>query len=93
MNVLLVSPYRGKTYETVGIHIPPLGLLYIAGALQHAGHTVRVVAPEYGSRDEADEHDGLRVERVRATGPRFVRYRRLQRRTRARLHELATELD
>jgi anaerobic magnesium-protoporphyrin IX monomethyl ester cyclase len=42
MNVLLVSPYRGKTYETVGIHIPPLGLLYIAGALQHAGHQVEL---------------------------------------------------
>lgn len=40
MKVLLVSPYRGKTYESVGIRVPPLGLLYIGGALRAAGHDI-----------------------------------------------------
>ncbi|RMD91541.1 MAG: radical SAM protein [Calditrichaeota bacterium] len=46
MRVLLLSPYRGKTYESVGIRVPPLGLLYIAGALRQAGHDVQVDVSE-----------------------------------------------
>ncbi|MFQ6113745.1 MAG: B12-binding domain-containing radical SAM protein [bacterium] len=42
MKVLLVSPFRGETYESVGIRVPPLGLLYIGGALRQAGHDVKL---------------------------------------------------
>ncbi len=42
MNVLLVTPYRGAAYETVGIRVPPLGLLYIGAVLKKAGHEVQI---------------------------------------------------
>ncbi|MFQ5677691.1 MAG: B12-binding domain-containing radical SAM protein [bacterium] len=55
MNVLLVSPYRGKTYESVGIRVPPLGLLYIAGALRRAGHDVELdLSEDMASQDNID---------------------------------------
>ncbi|MFQ5865142.1 MAG: B12-binding domain-containing radical SAM protein [bacterium] len=47
MKVLLVSPYRGETYESVGIRVPPLGLLYIGGALRQAGHDVKLDLSEH----------------------------------------------
>ncbi|MFQ5486047.1 MAG: hypothetical protein ACE5DO_12050 [Desulfobacterales bacterium] len=59
MNVLLVSPYRGKTYESVGIRVPPLGLLYIAGALRRAGHDV-----ELDLSEDVDSQDNLDFDKV-----------------------------
>jgi glycosyltransferase involved in cell wall biosynthesis len=86
--ILLSGDFPLPPYGGIAAHVVGLGR-----ALQQDGHTVRIVAPEYGARDGTAEHDGLTVERVRATGPRFLRYRKLQRRTRARLHELAAELE
>ncbi|MFQ5772618.1 MAG: B12-binding domain-containing radical SAM protein, partial [bacterium] len=58
MNVLLVSPYRGKTYEAVGIRVPPLGLLYIGGALRQAGHEVKLdLSEDKESQDDLDFTD------------------------------------
>ena len=58
MRVLLVSPYRGKTYESVGIRVPPLGLLYIAGALREAGHDVKLdLSENEESQDKIDFYD------------------------------------
>lgn len=51
MNVLLVSPSQGRTFESVGIRIPPLGLFYIAGALRQSGHDVRLDISE-GTEDQ-----------------------------------------
>lgn len=52
MRVLLISPFRGRTYESVGIRVPPLGLLYVAGALRQAGHDVEVDLSEDPERQE-----------------------------------------
>ncbi len=58
MNVLLVSPYRGKTYESVGIRVPPLGLLYVAGALRQAGHDVKLdLSEDAASQGQIDFSD------------------------------------
>lgn len=58
MRVLLVSPYRGKTYESVGIRVPPLGLLYIAGALRAGGHEVKLdLSEDAESQDKIDCSD------------------------------------
>ncbi|NIR53001.1 radical SAM protein [candidate division KSB1 bacterium] len=55
MNVLLVSPYRGKTYESVGIRVPPLGLLYIGGVLREAGHDIELdLSEDADSQDKID---------------------------------------
>ena len=80
------------------LSLPPCGgiathVLGLGAALLAAGHTVRILAPEYGCHDESVEHDGLTVERVRADGARFVRYAKLVRRTRSKLREAARELD
>lgn len=58
MKVLLVSPFRGKTYESVGIRVPPLGLLYVGGALRQAGHDVQLdLSEDTGSQDGIDFSD------------------------------------
>jgi glycosyltransferase involved in cell wall biosynthesis len=80
---LTLPPYGG-----IATHVLGLG-----GALAAAGHTVRVVAPEYGYTDEVLEHDGLPVHRVRADGPRFLRYAKLVRRTRRALSATIRELE
>jgi glycosyltransferase involved in cell wall biosynthesis len=80
------------------LSLPPCGgiathVLGLGAALLAAGHTVRILAPEYGSHDERVEYEGLSVERVRTDGMRAVRYAKLVRRTRSRLREVARELD
>lgn len=42
MNVLLVNPQSTGVFSTFGINLPPMGLLYVAAALEQAGHTVVV---------------------------------------------------
>lgn len=42
MNVLLVNPQSTGVFSTFGINMPPMGLLYVAAALEQAGHTVVV---------------------------------------------------
>jgi len=42
MNVLLVSPQSSCVFNTFGLSLPPLGLLYVAASLEQAGHTVIV---------------------------------------------------
>ena len=42
MNVLLVNPPSTGVFSTFGINLPPMGLLYVAAALEQAGHTVVV---------------------------------------------------
>lgn len=42
MNVLLVSPQSSSVFNTFGLSLPPIGLLYIAATLEQAGHTVAV---------------------------------------------------
>ncbi|MFQ5825009.1 MAG: B12-binding domain-containing radical SAM protein [bacterium] len=58
MRILLASPYRGKTYESVGIRVPPLGLLYIGGALREAGHEVKLdLSEDVNSQEDIDFSD------------------------------------
>ncbi|MBI4530099.1 MAG: cobalamin B12-binding domain-containing protein [Candidatus Latescibacteria bacterium] len=42
MRVLLISPPLHSLYHAARVIIPPLGLLYVAGALERAGHEVEV---------------------------------------------------
>ena len=42
MNVLLVNPQSTGIFSTFGINLPPMGLLYVAAALEQAGHRVVV---------------------------------------------------
>jgi len=71
MNVLLVSPYRGKTYESVGIRIPPLGLLYVAGALRHAGHDVKLDLSEKADSQEYIDFSDADIVGITSTTSQF----------------------
>ena len=42
MNVLLVNPKSSSVFNTFGLSLPPIGLLYVAASLEQAGHTVTV---------------------------------------------------
>lgn len=42
MRILLVNPPSTGVFTTVGVSIPPMGLLYIAACLERAGHEVVV---------------------------------------------------
>lgn len=42
MKVLLVNPPSLSVFNTFGLSLPPIGLLYVAAALEQAGHDVRV---------------------------------------------------
>jgi len=42
MNVLLINPPSISVYNTFGLSLPPMGLLYIAATLELEGHTVVV---------------------------------------------------
>jgi len=42
MNVLLVNPQSSSIFDTFGLSLPPIGLLYVAACLEQAGHTVTV---------------------------------------------------
>ena len=40
MNVLLINPPSNNVYQTFGLSLPPMGLLYLAASIEQAGHTV-----------------------------------------------------
>ncbi|HPX60622.1 MAG TPA: radical SAM protein [Deltaproteobacteria bacterium] len=40
MNVLLINPPSLSIYSTFGLGLPPMGLLYVAAALENQGHRV-----------------------------------------------------
>ena len=42
MRVLLVNPASGSTFNSLGIVLPPLGLLYVAAAARESGFSVEV---------------------------------------------------
>lgn len=42
MKVLLVNPASAAVYSLFGLDLPPIGLLYLAAALEKAGHAVSV---------------------------------------------------
>lgn len=71
MNVLLVSPFRGKTYETVGIRVPPLGLLYVGGALRQAGHDVELDLSEDDEKQDQLDFGDTDVVGITATTSQF----------------------
>ncbi|MFQ5769789.1 MAG: B12-binding domain-containing radical SAM protein, partial [bacterium] len=71
MRVLLVSPYRGKTYESVGIRVPPLGLLYIAGALRAAGHDVKLDLSEDADNQDKIEFSDADIVGITSTTSQF----------------------
>lgn len=56
MNVLLVNPPSSSVFNTFGLSLPPIGLLYVAASLEQAGHRVRVcdLAAEGERLDERD---------------------------------------
>jgi len=56
MNVLLVNPQSSSVFNTFGLSLPPVGLLYIAASLEQAGHTVAVrdLAAEDERLDDGD---------------------------------------
>jgi len=42
MNVLLINPKSSSVFNTFGLSLPPMGLLYVAASLEQAGHSVVV---------------------------------------------------
>ncbi|MDD2540164.1 MAG: radical SAM protein [Desulfuromonadaceae bacterium] len=56
MNVLLVNPRSSSVFNTFGLSLPPIGLLYVAATLEQAGHSVvvRDLAADDGRLDDAD---------------------------------------
>lgn len=58
MNVLLVNPRSSSVFNTFGLSLPPIGLLYVASSLEQAGHSVVV-------RDLAAEGEHLDTSDIR----------------------------
>jgi anaerobic magnesium-protoporphyrin IX monomethyl ester cyclase len=56
MNVLLVNPRSSSVFNTFGLSIPPIGLLYVAASLEQAGHTV-VVRDLAADDERLDDRD------------------------------------
>jgi anaerobic magnesium-protoporphyrin IX monomethyl ester cyclase len=56
MKVLLVNPPSLSVFNTFGLSLPPIGLLYVAASLEQAGHEVVVkdLAADGGYLDDAD---------------------------------------
>jgi anaerobic magnesium-protoporphyrin IX monomethyl ester cyclase len=50
MRVLLLNPSSTNTYQSVGVTLPPLGILYIAAAVRHRGYDVHVVDQSVDNR-------------------------------------------
>jgi hypothetical protein len=43
MHVLLLCPSSKNTFRSVGVVVPPLGLLYIAAAVHNRGYPIQVI--------------------------------------------------
>ncbi|NTV50566.1 MAG: radical SAM protein [Geobacteraceae bacterium] len=58
MKVLLVNPPSLSVFNTFGLSLPPIGLLYVAASLEQGGHDVVVkdLAAEGERLDDADIH-------------------------------------
>jgi anaerobic magnesium-protoporphyrin IX monomethyl ester cyclase len=56
MNILLVNPQSTSVFNTFGMSMPPIGLLYVAASLEQAGHSVvvRDLAADDGRLDNGD---------------------------------------
>jgi len=56
MNVLLINPKSSSVFNTFGLSLPPIGLLYVAASLEQAGHrvVVRDLSADGERLDEAD---------------------------------------
>jgi anaerobic magnesium-protoporphyrin IX monomethyl ester cyclase len=63
MNVLLVNPQSSSVFNTFGLSLPPIGLLYVAASLEQAGHTV-VVRDLAGDDERLDNGDIRRADLV-----------------------------
>jgi anaerobic magnesium-protoporphyrin IX monomethyl ester cyclase len=53
ISVLLIYPYFRRRLDRSRFRFPPLGVAYVAAALQEAGHDVRVLDCTFLSRDQA----------------------------------------
>ncbi|MBC8017709.1 MAG: cobalamin B12-binding domain-containing protein [Verrucomicrobia bacterium] len=63
MNVLLVNPQSSSVFNTFGLSLPPIGLLYVAASLEQAGH--KVVVRDLAADDERlDDGDIRRADLV-----------------------------
>jgi anaerobic magnesium-protoporphyrin IX monomethyl ester cyclase len=63
MNVLLVNPRSSSVFNTFGLSLPPIGLLYVAASLEQAGHTV-VVRDLAADDEHLDDGDIRRADLV-----------------------------
>ncbi|MGA7827030.1 MAG: radical SAM protein [Geobacteraceae bacterium] len=73
MNILLINPQSSSIYNTFGLSLPPIGLLYIAASLEQAGHSV-VVRDLAAGNNKLDDRDirhadlvGISADTTRAT--------------------------
>jgi anaerobic magnesium-protoporphyrin IX monomethyl ester cyclase len=63
MNVLLVSPQSSSVFNTFGLSLPPIGLLYVAASLEQAGHAV-IVRDLAADGERLDDRDIRRADLV-----------------------------
>jgi len=63
MNVLLINPQSLSVFNTFGLSLPPIGLLYVAASLEQAGHTV-VVRDLAADDERLDDGDIRRADLV-----------------------------
>lgn len=63
MNVLLVNPQSSSVFNTFGLSLPPIGLLYVAASLEQAGHSV-VVKDLAADGEHLDDGDIRRADLV-----------------------------
>jgi anaerobic magnesium-protoporphyrin IX monomethyl ester cyclase len=63
MNVLLVNPPSLSVFNTFGLSLPPIGLLYVAASLEQAGHDV-VVKDLAADGERLDDGDIRRADVV-----------------------------
>ncbi|MFQ6091455.1 MAG: B12-binding domain-containing radical SAM protein [bacterium] len=71
MKVLLVNPPLAGLYDSAGIVLPPLGLLYVAAVLREGGHHVRVL--DLSANHRPLDFDGVDVVGITCTTSQYSR--------------------
>jgi anaerobic magnesium-protoporphyrin IX monomethyl ester cyclase len=81
MRILLLNPSSTDTYQSVGVMLPPLGLLYIAAAVRHRGYDAHVVDQSVDKR--TIDYTSFDVVGIHSDTTRFYKAMKLARQAKA----------